>query len=92
MEAIMETIRCSNCKKNYKVNENKFELYFGYKTYDVPFKTCVQCRGRNKTKIRCEKCGLGILPDEKHMHQESVYCRSVAFDKAKQEQITTFID
>ena len=75
--------KCSNCKKKYKTNEDNFDVYFGYKAHDVPFKTCIKCRGKNKPKIKCPHCQLDILPEEEHMHKQSVYCRSIRYEQAR---------
>ena len=82
----METVivKCSNCKKKYKTNEDNFDVYFGYKNKkDEPFKTCFKCRSKGKPKITCDRCGLTILPEEKHMHNEGVYCREEAVKRHK---------
>jgi len=71
----MVIVKCSNCKKKYKTNEDNFDVYFGYKKNDVPFKTCFKCRSKNKPTITCDRCGLSILPEEKDIHNGGVYCR-----------------
>ena len=62
--AEQEITKCLKCKKKYKTNEDNFDLYFGYKAHDVPFKTCIKCRGKNKPKIKCPRCQSDILPEE----------------------------
>ena len=77
-------VKCSNCKKKYETNEENFDVYFGYKNNQgVPFKTCFKCRSKGKPKTTCERCGLDILPEEKHIHNESVYCRKQALEQHK---------
>ena len=72
-------VKCSNCKKKYKTNEDNFDVFFGYKNKnDEPFKTCFKCRSKGKPKLTCDRCGLSILPEEKYMHNEGVYCREEA--------------
>eukprot|EP00971_Amphidinium_carterae_P264111 5239615-Amphidinium_carterae.1 len=90
----METIKRSNCKKN---ECNTFEVYFGYKTYNVPFKTCVECRGRDKTKIKCEKCGLGSSVAVNKTNRSATYAvvtltHAEDVNMCGQEQVTTFTD
>ena len=48
-------------------------MYLGYKAHDVPFKTCIKCPRRQ----------LDTLPEEEHMHKQSVYCRSIRFEQAR---------
>jgi hypothetical protein len=78
------TVKCSHCKKKYKTNEETFDVYFGYKNkQDEPFKTCFKCRSKGKPKTNCDRCGLEILPEEQHIHNEGVYCRKVAVERHK---------
>ena len=78
-------VKCSNCKKKYKTNEDNFDVYFGYKNkQDEPFKTCFKCRSKGKPKTTCDRCGLPILPEEQHIHNEGVYCRKVAVERHKE--------
>jgi hypothetical protein len=82
----METVivKCSNCKKKYKTNEENFDVYFGYKNkQDEPFKTCFKCRSKGQPKTNCDRCGLEILPEEKSIHHGSVYCRKEALERHK---------
>ena len=76
-------IRCSNCKKKYTLTDYEFEITFGYKEHDVPYKTCNKCRGKNKTKITCDRCGMNVIEGEITMHRMTEHCCRTHYKKQK---------
>jgi len=75
--------RCSNCKKKYSLTDDEFEIIFGYKELDVPFKTCSKCRGKNKTKIRRDICEMDVSEGEMTMYRTTEHCRRIQYEKPK---------
>ena len=85
---VQEITKCTNCKCKYKTTEENFELYFGFKKGEEPFKTCRKCRNKGKPKIKCDRCLLDVMEDEIKEHRSSVYCRETHY--AAQKKICEF--
>ena len=85
---VQEITKCTHCKCKYKTTEENFELYFGFKKDEEPFKVCRKCRSKGKPKIKCDRCLLDVLEDEIKEHRNSVYCRETHF--AAQKKICEF--
>ena len=75
--------QCSHCHKKYTLTDDEFEIVFGYKEHDVPFKTCSKCRGKNKPKIKCDRCEMDVIEGEMTMHRETEHCRRTHYNKQK---------
>eukprot|EP00971_Amphidinium_carterae_P162649 3224604-Amphidinium_carterae.1 len=72
----MEVVRCSCTVALVKTNRVDEDSFVNNILDTKP----VVCLSKQMCNAECD---LDRLPEEKHMHKNSVYCRSVALDKAK---------
>ena len=49
----------------------------------MPCKTCAKCRGKNKTKTKCDRCEMDVIEDEMTMHRATEHCRRTHYKKQK---------
>ena len=74
---------CHHCHKTYALTDDEFEIIFGYKSHDVPFNTCTKCRGKNRSKVKCDRCDMDVIEGEMTMHRTTEHCCRTHFNRQR---------